>query len=144
MAVRFGAAGRNRHNAAMTRRRVVIAVVVLAAVGIGLTVASRGGDSTRADPPRAFCRAAERYEQAIQRESMSGRLGVDRQIELVGEIAAAAPPVIAADAQVFVDALRRVRDDPSVRDDPAIKRAVDNVNRYAAQGCGAYKGSGGL
>lgn len=93
---------------------------------------SEGSDAPK--PPRAFCDAASRYDDRVQRGAK-----LDEQIRLVQRMADTAPAKIKADAQTFVDALRRVETDPSVRDDPKVKRAVDNVNRYAAQGCGFYK-----
>ena len=67
----------------------------------------------------------------------------DEQIRLVQRMVDTAPAKIKADAQTFVDALQRVETDPSVKDNVKIKRAVENVNRYAAQGCGFYKQQGG-
>jgi len=34
--------------------------------------------------------------------------------------------------------LERVRTDPSVRNNATVKRAVDNVNRYASNRCGLF------
>ena len=54
-----------------------------------------------------------------------------------------APEKIREDAETFVDALRRVRDDPSLAKNKQFqarrKKAVDNVNRYASNGCGFFK-----
>ena len=74
---------------------------------------------------------------------MSRGAKLDEQIRLVQRMVDTAPAKIKADAQTFVDALRRVETDPSVKDDPKVKRAVENVNRYAAQGCGFYERQGG-
>jgi hypothetical protein len=97
---------------------------------------SEGSDAPK--PPRAFCDAATRFDDRLSKGA-----NVDEQIRLVQRMVDTAPAKIKADAQTFVDALRRVETDPAVRDDPKIKRAVDNVNRYAAQGCGFYKRQGG-
>jgi hypothetical protein len=91
-----------------------------------------GGDTPK--PPEAFCDAATRYDERVQKGAELGE-----QIRLVQRMANTAPAKITGDAQTFVDALRRVETDPSVKDDPDIKRAVNNVNRYAAQGCGFYE-----
>lgn len=113
------------------RARFVPVVAVLAA-GVVLAACRSGGDSPK--PPKAFCDAASRYDDRLQKGAE-----LDEQIRLVERIAAAAPVKVKADAEKFLDALRRVETDPSVRDNPDIQRAVENVNRYAAQGCGFYE-----
>jgi hypothetical protein len=104
----------------------------LAATVLVAACRSEGSDTPK--PPRAFCDAASRYDDRVQRNAK-----LDEQIRLVQRMVDTAPANIRADAQTFVDALRRVETEPSVRDDPKVKRAVDNVNRYAAQGCGFYE-----
>lgn len=113
-------------------RARVVPIVVLLATGMAVAGCGNGGDSPK--PPQAFCDAASRYDDRLQRGAE-----LDEQIRLVERIAATAPAKIKADAEKFLDALRRVETDPSVRDNPDIQRAVDNVNRYAAQGCGFYE-----
>jgi hypothetical protein len=103
------------------------------AVGCG---SSEGGDSPTA--PLAFCKAASRYDDRLSRGAKLGE-----QVRLVQGMVDAAPAKIRPDAQRFVDALRRVETDNSVKDDPNVKRAVDNVNRFAAQACGFYEQQGG-
>jgi len=103
------------------------------AVGCG---SSEGGDSPKA--PLAFCKAASRYDDRLSRGAKLGE-----QVRLVQGMVDAAPAKIRPDAQRFVDALRRVETDNSVKDDPNVKRAVDNVNRFAAQACGFYEQQGG-
>jgi len=110
---------------------VVVAAVVLIA-GCG----SDSGDSPKA--PLAFCKAASRYDDRLSKGAK-----VDEQIRLVARMAATAPAKIKADTETFLDALRRVETDKSVKDDPTVKHAVENVNRYAAQGCGFYQQQGG-
>jgi hypothetical protein len=112
----------------------VAAVVVVAAFAAGCR--PDGGDTPQA--PRAFCDAASRYDDRL---SKGARL--DEQIRLVEKIAATAPAKIKSDAETFLDALRRVETEPSVKDDPKIQSAVEDVNRYAAQGCGFYERRGG-
>jgi uncharacterized protein (UPF0147 family) len=104
----------------------------LAATVLVAACRSEGSDTPK--PPRAFCDAASRYDDRVQRNAK-----LDEQIRLVQRMVDTAPANIRADAQTFVDALRRVETEPWVRDDPKVKRAVDNVNRYAAQGCGFYE-----
>ena len=104
----------------------------MVAVGCG----SEGGNSRTA--PLAFCKAASRFDDRLSKGAK-----IDEQIRLVQGMVDTAPTKIRSDAQTFVDALRRVGTDKSVRDDPNVKRAVDNVNRYAAQGCGFYESQGG-
>jgi hypothetical protein len=115
----------------VTRRLVVAAVLIVASA---LLAACRSEGSSAPKPPRAFCDAATRFDDRLSKGA-----NVDDQIRLVERMVNAAPRKIKADAETFLDALRRSRTDPSVKDDPKIKRAVDSVNRYAAQGCGFYK-----
>jgi len=92
-------------------------------------------------PPasRAFCRAADRWNDEIERTAKRGEPDIDRQLPLVEDLARTAPKAIADDAEVFADAMRRrANGDTSVVDDPEINEAVDNVNRYANQACGVY------
>jgi hypothetical protein len=115
-------------------RFVAVAIVLLsAALGAGCR---SGGDTPKA--PRAFCDAASRYDDRLSKGAK-----LDEQIRLVERIAATAPAKIKTDAETFLEALRRVETDPSVKDDPKIQSAVEDVNRYAAQGCGFYERRGG-
>src|SRR5262249_33049411 len=94
--------------------------------------------------PRATtapCAAAPRAARYDDRLWGGAKLG--EQVRLVQGMVDAAPAKIRPDAQRFVDALRRVETDNSVKDDPNVKRAVDNVNRFAAQACGFYEQQGG-
>lgn len=108
--------------------------------GVLLTVAALGcSRSSTADlprPSREFCETAYRYEEEIQQAPAPS---IADQIELIEQLAAHAPNDIRGDADTFLDAMRRVGDDPSVRDDPKVAEAVDNVNRRAANGCGFFE-----
>ena len=97
---------------------------------------SEGSDAPKA--PLDFCKAAARFDDRLSRGAK-----LNEQIRLVQDMVDAAPARIRPDTQTFVDALRRVEADPSVKDDPKVKKAVENVNRYAAQGCGFYERQGG-
>ena len=117
-------------------KRLAVAAVLVVAVLVGGACSSESGNAPKA--PLAFCQAAARYEDRVSRNAK-----IDEQIRLVQRMVDTAPSKIEADAKTFVDALRRVEADPSVKDNAKIKRAVENVNRYAAQGCGFYKQQGG-
>lgn len=118
-------------------RHRLAAVVLLGAVAL----AACGGGSS--GPSTAFCAAATRYENELQREATNGKLDTTRQIGIVQQLVTAAPASIKGDAQTFLDALRHVDANPKLRDQPAIKRAVDNVNRFASNKCGLFNQSGG-
>ncbi|HMF82806.1 MAG TPA: hypothetical protein VKI01_05990 [Acidimicrobiia bacterium] len=120
----------------MPLRVLLVAILVGAAVLAVGCGSSEGGDSPKA--PLAFCKAASRYDDRLSRGAKLGE-----QVRLVQGMVDAAPAKIRPDAQRFVDALRRVETDNSVKDDPNVKRAVDNVNRFAAQACGFYEQQGG-
>ena len=101
-----------------------------------------GGDTPEAS--RAFCAAAEKFDREITRTQKRLEIDEERQIELYERLAETAPEAVADDAQVVLEALRRVEDDPSLRDDPKIRKAFDNVNRLANQACGVYDREGGF
>jgi hypothetical protein len=123
----------------MRAPRAIVAVAVIA-------VSVAAGCSSEKTPPasKAFCNAANRYNSEIVREQKRGKIDTDRQIAVVEDLAATAPRAIRADAQTFLDALRRVSADPSVKSDPLVKRAVDSVNRYANKACGVYSRDSGV
>jgi hypothetical protein len=112
-------------------RRLAWAAVLVAATLLVGACRSEGSDAPK--PPRPFCDAATRFDDRLSKGA-----SIDEQIRLVQRMVETAPAKIKADAETFLDALRRSKTDPSVKDDPKIKRAVDEVNRYAAQGCGFY------
>ena len=117
-------------------KRLAVAAVLLVAALIGGACSSESGNAPKA--PLAFCKAAARFDDRVSRNAK-----IDEQIRLVQRMVDTAPAKIKANAQTFVDALRRVEADKSAKDDPNVKRAVENVNRYAAQGCGFYERQGG-
>ena len=126
------------HSATIDRvpKRLAVAAIVLVAALVGGACSSESANAPKA--PLAFCQAAARYDDRVSRNAK-----IDEQIRLVQRMVDTAPAKIKADAQTFVDALRRVETDPSVKDNAKVKRTVENVNRYAAQGCGFYKQQGG-
>jgi hypothetical protein len=115
-------------------------------VPILLVMLVLGGCSGSSTPKasKAFCVAADKYNNEIERTIKRGEVDAERQAELGAELARTAPASIKHDAKVFADALRRVADDPSIRDDPDVKEAVDNVNRLANQACGVYDRKSGI
>jgi hypothetical protein len=110
-----------------------VLVLVIAAVGAGCRP---DGDTPKA--PRAFCDAAARFDDRLSKGAK-----LDEQIRLVQRMVDTAPAKVKSDTETFVGALRRVESDPSVKDDAKVKQAVEDVNRYAAQGCGFYERRGG-
>jgi negative regulator of sigma E activity len=126
------------HSATIDRvpKRLAVAAIVLVAALVGGACSSESANAPKA--PLAFCQAAARYDDRVSRNAK-----IDEQIRLVQRMVDTAPAKIKADAQTFVDALRQVETDPSVKDNAKVKRTVENVNRYAAQGCGFYKQQGG-
>ena len=124
----------------MARVRL-LRIVLPVAIALAATACSREDTPTAS---KAFCRAADRYNHELERQQQRDEIDTDRQIARVEDLVAEAPRKIEADAQTFLDALRRVQDDPSIKGDPAIQEAVDNVNRFANQACGVYERRGGL
>jgi hypothetical protein len=117
------------------------AVVVVLAVAV-VTVAAGCSRQETPSASRAFCRAADDYNTELERAQKRGEVSVERQLPLVEELARTAPKAIERDARAFVEALKRVEADPSVRHDRAVRTAVDNVNRYANQACNVYERKG--
>jgi hypothetical protein len=114
-------------------------LLAVAAALIIFGVACSGQNSSA---PKPFCENAYRYEAELEREQTVGKVDTAKQISLVRQIVATAPPAVHADAQRFLDALVRVQADPSVRNDRSVidaaHQAVDRVNRYASNRCGLF------
>jgi hypothetical protein len=115
-------------------------VRIMAALLLLMLAGCSGSSTPKAS--KAFCLAADRFDNELERQQKRGEIDRERQIERVAEMARTAPASVKDDAQVFLDALRAVGDDPSIKDDPNVRKAVDNVNRLANQACGAYEGRG--
>jgi hypothetical protein len=115
-------------------------------VAAGLVLAAVLGGCARDDEPvtrpsDAFCDAAVKFEDRLERGA-----SLDEQIRLVRRLVQTAPVEIEPDARTFLDALERLRDDPddpAVRDDPDVEEAVDDVNRFATNGCELFERDGG-
>jgi hypothetical protein len=125
------------HNQLVRSRLPVVGVLVV----VLLTVNGCSGESDAPEAPLAFCKATAEYDHRL---STDADVPLRVHLRLVGDIVEAAPRSVADDARAFLDALEAVRTDPSVRDDPDVKRAVENVNRYAAQGCDFYARRSGI
>ncbi|MBV8951825.1 MAG: hypothetical protein JOZ99_13190 [Actinobacteria bacterium] len=130
------------------RRHLRIAVVIVAAAA-ALAGCKDPAKSSAPHPTNAFCDAATRYDQAIQKPGKGTQAEqAAAQVPLVEQMATNAPADLKHAADVFVDALRRrAAGDTSVVDNRTVKQAVDDVNRRAGQGCGFYQsqdGSGGM
>jgi len=113
-------------------------------MALGVMVLGTACSGSTPDASRAFCLAADRYDNEIVRTQRRGEIDAERQIELYEELVRTAPASVADDAQRVLDALRHVADDDSIKDDPEIREAFDNVNRLANQACGVYDRSGGI
>jgi hypothetical protein len=122
----------------MPHRLAVAALALVAALGVVGCKSSSDAASDLPRPSEAFCRAAARYDEQVQRG-----VKLPEHIKLVSTIAAHAPVDVADDARTFLAALkRRQAGDSSVVDNPRIETAVDNLNRRAGQDCGWYKREG--
>ncbi len=114
-------------------------LVAAAVLAVGVAACSGEGSSSLPRPSKPFCEAAHRYDVRVEK-----RASIDEQIRIVQKIADHAPKDIARDADTFLDALKRRRDgDKSVVDNPKIEKAVNNVNRRAANGCRLYQQDAG-
>jgi hypothetical protein len=110
--------------------------VAVATGAVVLLAACAGREESLPRPSRTYCEAAYRYEQQIQKKPQPS---IDAQITMVEKIATNAPKDIVADARVFLDAMRRVETDPSVKDNPKVQTAVESVNRRTSSGCGFFE-----
>ncbi len=119
------------------------AAAALACLLLATAVAACSGDGESATAPKPFCDAAYNYEQELNKELTKGEKNLERQLALVEKMEAKAPQKIRKDVTAFVDALRQVRDDPSLANDKQFaargEKIVANVNRYASNGCGFFK-----
>ncbi|MFN8035115.1 MAG: hypothetical protein U0V73_04210 [Acidimicrobiia bacterium] len=120
--------------------RLLVATAMCAALAVGATACERAPEIAK--PSKAFCKAGKEYERRITAKKPPS---IAEQVKLVERMAATAPADVKHDAEVFLDAMRKIEaGDTSVRNRPSVKRAVENVNRHYAQGCGLYKRQGPL
>jgi hypothetical protein len=120
---------------------VFVTVTLLIGAGV-LSSCGRDESSSLPDPSTAFCKAARAYDNTLPK--LTGKNRFTRQIELVKPMVDHAPDDIRDDAATFLDALeRRSEGDTSVAKDKSIQRAIERVNRRAAQGCGFYESDPG-
>jgi hypothetical protein len=124
-------------------RSTALAPLLAAVVALAIGTAGCSGQE-KPTASKAFCRAADDYNTELERARRTGTVSVQRQLPLVEALARTAPKAVADDARTFAAALRRLETDKSVRDDRAVKRAVDNVNRFANQACNVYNRDSGL
>jgi hypothetical protein len=122
------------------RRLLPLLVAVVAVTAL----AGCGEDDAKPRVTKAFCTAADRLDKELQHQSVT-KLDIDKQLARVEDLAATAPKPIRREAEIYLAAMRRVKADPHAKkDDPAVKAAVDDVNRYASQGCNVYQREGGI
>jgi len=123
-------------------RSSTAAAITLTLLIVGLVAAGcRTADAPATPPSAAFCDAAVRFENRIQRGA-----DIDQQIRLVRRLVDTAPREIKPDARTFLAALEAVRedpDDPALKNDPEVREAVDNLNRFATNGCDLLDQDGG-
>ena len=120
--------------------RLALAVVLVSLLSL-LTACS---EKEKLPASKAFCQAAERYNNELQNAERLGEADVDRQLPIVQELDRTAPKKIKDDAETFANALKNVERNPSLKDNPKVQAAVDAVNRYANQACNVYKRDSGL
>ena len=122
------------------RRISWLAIGLLLAGTLG---AACSGEGEQAKAPKPFCQAAYDYEQELGREAKKGEKNVEKQLAMVEKMAELAPKKIRKDVDAFVESLRRVQADPSLAKDKKFQargaKIVDNVNRYAFNGCNFAK-----
>lgn len=123
------------------RGRVGLVLVLVATL---LMAACSSSENKKLSASSAFCRAAERYSTELQHAERVGEANASRQLPLIEELARTAPKKIKAEAEIFAQAVRDVKKDPTVKDRPKVQKAVDAVNRYANQACNVYKRDSGL
>ncbi len=77
---------------------------------------------------------------------MNYRRDIDIHIEYVRGHRRHCAEQIRPDAERFLDQLLAVQANKKAKDKPATptSQAVDNVNRYANQGCGVFERQGGI
>jgi hypothetical protein len=116
-------------------------LVVVALFAVTAAAGCRRSDEPVTRAPETFCQAAIALEDGLEQ-----LVDIDEQVRLVRRLVETAPAEIESDARTFLDALEAVREDPDnpdLRDDPDVREAVDNVNRFATNGCELPEREGG-
>lgn len=126
------------------RSRLVVAVTT-AVAAVALGACSGGTPRSLPHPSKAFCDAAMKYDTAIQKPTKKSQVEqAQAQLPLVERMADTAPADVKQAAETVVEMYRRrAADDRSVLDSPVAKKAVDDLNRRAGNGCGIYQDQNG-
>jgi hypothetical protein len=130
-------------------RSGLVSLLLAGSAAVALGACSGGTPRSLPHPSKAFCDAAVKYDTAIQKTSNKSQVEQARdQLPLVERMAETAPADVKKAAQTVVDMYRRrAAGDRSVVDSPVAKKAVDDMNRRAGNGCGIYQdqnGGGGI
>jgi len=89
------------------------------------------GEAAKAKPaPKPFCEAAAKLDERL------AEAGAAEQVRLLERVVEVAPAQVKGAAQTFLDGLRRVQADPSVRRDRRYEDAASALERYAIDRCG--------
>ena len=118
--------------------RVLRVVAVVAALAVGVAACSGEDPSTSLPKPnKAFCQAAYDYDTNLPK--LVGK--VAEQIALIRKMAANAPADVKDDAHAFLSAMEKYQqgDRSKALGSDKVKKAVDNVERRANNGCGLFK-----
>lgn len=103
-----------------------------------LAACSRGDEESLPEPKPGFCEAAQRYDRRVERNA-----SVAEQITILEKLERNAPKDVAADAELFLDSMRAYQsgtktERAALQQDPKVRRAIENVNRRAINGCGFF------
>lgn len=131
----------------MSVRPRLVALLLAGSVAVGLGACGGGTPRSLPHPSRAFCDAAVKYDTAIQKVSKKTQAEQAKaQLPLVERMAETAPADVKKAAETVVEMYRRrAAGDRTVVDSPVAKKAVDDMNRRAGNGCGIYQDqSGGI
>lgn len=121
----------------MRRARPSTVLATLAVLCAAALPACASDDGLVTEPPSdAFCDAVVALEDRLPRTPY---ITTDEWIALFEPVAAHAPDPVKADAELFLDGLRRVESEPGLRDQPRFREASERVQRYATAGCGLHE-----
>ena len=121
------------------RPRGLLPIVIALAL---LTVACDQREEPVAEKPTvAFCDAVVKLEDRLNRVPY---ITAAEWVTLFEAVATNAPTPVRADADLFLDGLRRVTDEPDLKDQDKYKKASERVQRYAISGCGLHQSDSGI